>query len=423
MYQQSKIMRIFIISVFLIVMVGKSFGQQFKASSPLPPVEKEGFYRVLLTPEISPFANEQFSNIRLTDEGGLEVPYLFAEQPSNRIIQYFMEYKIERKLQLSDSCTIIIIKNPSDKPIRDISIRIKNAEISKNVTLYGSDDKSRWYAVKETFQLSNISSEISTSELKIVDFPLSNYRYYKVWIDDRDGAPLNVISAGFYEYKSEEVKYFPVKANTFAQADSTKQKQTFVRLNFDTLRVVDQLRVFVSGAPFYLRRGTVYTETESVNKKGKKIKSRDYLQDIELNSDSENRFDLPAQKIGNIVLVLENEDNPPLKFDSIQCSQLNRHVTAWLTPGKSYRLNFGDKSLQAPVYDIDFFQKNIPAEPPVLVAGKISSVNVAIAKAESFILFTTKSIIWVAIIVIIGLLAFMSVKLIRETGAAEKSRP
>jgi hypothetical protein len=414
-------MKKILIATLLVLISLAAFSQQFKASSPLPVVEKDGFYRILLTPEISCYANQEFSNIRIMDEAGREVPYLFASQPSNRVVQYFREYKIEQKLQLEDSCTVLIIKNPSSKPIQNISLRIKNAEVTKDMVLYGSDDRTHWYALKEKFQLSNISSAVSTSELKIVDFPLSNYRYYKIWISDKESGPLNIINAGYYDYKTEAVKYFPVEVHDIAHADSAKKKQTFVRLNFDTLRVIDNIEWKVSGAPFYRRRGTLYTEKETVDKKGKKTRSREYLTDIELHSEYENAFELPGKKIDNILLILDNEDNPPLSFDTVICSQLNRHVTAWLMAGKSYSLKFGEESLQSASYDIEYFQKNIPAEPPLLAAGAISLKDTAIQSSESYTFFTSKSFIWGAIIAIIVLLGFMSLKLIRETGEAEKS--
>jgi hypothetical protein len=124
-------------------------------------------------------------------------------------------------------------------------------------------------------------------------------------------------------------------------------------------------------------------------------------------------------KVKELVMIVENEDNPALTISDVNGHQLSQYVVTWLKKGNDYKLKFGDEAMREPVYDLAFFQDSIRSAPVVLQAGKVTSLEKT-QTIETPSLFNTKSIIWAAIIVIIILLGAMSMKLIRETNAAGK---
>jgi hypothetical protein len=280
----------------------------------------------------------------------------------------------------------------------------------------GSDDKKKWYALKERFFLSNINSAIHTTELKIVDFPLSNYRYYRIWINDKKSDPLDIVSAGYYTNTTSAPEYFRIGNGKVSQADSISRKQSYVRIDLDTVRMIDKVIWKVTGAPFYLRQASLYTERERTNKKDKNEKYLDFIASAQLNSADKNELFLPLVSVSNLVLVVENDDNPPVKIEQAELYQLKRYLTAWLKKGNDNVLKFGDGSLAVPVYDLGFFKDSIPQNIVSLQPGKIIEKE-KFTEAESTTIFTTKSIIWVAIGGIVVLLGFMSIRLVRETSA------
>jgi hypothetical protein len=393
------------------------FSQNFHAQAPLAPVESDGFYRIMFTPEISVYATDGFSNVRIFNENGQETPYLLENDQTSASRTLFYEYKIAEQNQLEDSCTIVILDNNSDQPIHNISLLIRNAEITKELSLSGSDDGKKWYALKDKFFLSNISSNNGTSELKLVDFPLSNYRYYRLWINDKNSAPLNITKAGYYT-SSEVVGpiYFTVPSGRLTQADSAKEKTSYVRVKFDTVRLLDKIKVNISGTPFYLRNATLFTEKERINKKGKPEKLLEYLSSFPLNSKNDNILNMPAVRVDNLVMVIENADNPSLKIDKVEVYQLSRHLEVWMEKNKSYSLKFANAALNIPVYDLEFFRDSIPEDVPEIVPGKVE-VTIKDEKLASSTFFTSNLFIWSAIVVVVTLLGFMSVKLLRETSA------
>jgi hypothetical protein len=85
-----------------------------------------------------------------------------------------------------------------------------------------------------------------------------------------------------------------------------------------------------------------------------------------------------------------------------------------LQKGQPYRIEFGNEEVAAPSYDLAFFKDTIPQQLPVIIPTGIKALA-GPAKAPATV-FTDKNIIWVAIILVIGLLGFMSYKMLQETG-------
>ncbi len=410
-------MRPFLVSIFLVAST-LTFSQQFKGEASLPAVEVDRFYKIVISPEVSPYFNTRFSNIRIYDQQNAEVPYLFQKESPSYYSEKFKEYEIVERKQEKNCCTSLMLRNPSGQAINNISLSIKNAEVTKHATLLGSDDKENWFALKQHFVLSSLNNQNKTSEIKIVDFPLSNYVYYLLQIEDSTSAPINILSAGYYEMQSEDGKYSQNYSLHFIKSDSAKQKRTYIKISFDTTQVVDKLVVSLAGQPYFLRKATLYSKEERKNKKGETEFYYNHLYDFELSSKQISILNLPGIKVSELLIIVENEDNPSLDIASLKTFQLNRYLTSWLKKENSYTIKIGSEELQSPSYDLAFFQDKIPDQSPQLSIG---SVTIFKEKAPeiSTTIFTSTSVIWIAIILVIIVLGLLSVKLIKETNAAK----
>src|SRR5688572_25447592 len=125
--------------------------QEFIGEASLPVVQADGFYRVLISPQLGGFLNSEFSNVRILDNKGREVPYLYQEELPVQYTTQFKSYEILEKKQQKNCCTSLLLHNPGSQPINNISLSIKNAEVTKQATLLGSDDKENWFALKQHF--------------------------------------------------------------------------------------------------------------------------------------------------------------------------------------------------------------------------------------------------------------------------------
>jgi hypothetical protein len=312
----------------------------------------------------------------------------------------------------------LMLRNPDSSPINNISISIKNAEVVKQATLLGSDDKQNWFALKQHFVLSSINNQNQTSEIKIVDFPLSNYTYYLIQIEDSTTAPLNILRAGYYEANSEEGKYTEVSTFRVIKSDSANEKKSYVQIRFDTTQVIDKLTLSMTGTTYFLRKASLASKKERTNRKGEKEYYYDWLYDFELSSKHPSVIELSGTRVNEFLITIENKDNPVLEVGMIKAYQLNRYLTALLKKDVPYTVKLGALELQSPDYDLGFFKDSIPDQPQVLAMGAITIFKEGQSQSPTF--FTSRSIIWVAIVLVIGVLGYMSMKLIREAGNSDK---
>jgi hypothetical protein len=400
------------------IITASCMAQKFNAEASLPKVEKDGFYRIQLDPSLSFFLNSELSNLRILDSKDDEVPYLLETQQPKIIQAVFKEYEIAERSTVKKFSRIVLM-NESQSTISNISLIVKNAEVTKRCSLTGSDDGSQWFALKQDFTLSNINNAGSTSELKIVDFPLSNYKYYAIEINDKRSAPLNILRAGYYDYEHVNSEYLPVPLSKLHQVENSKEQTSIVTLVFDTARFVDKLEWFIISDPFYLRNARLYEVKERKNKKGENERYHEYLANVEFKTGGPNNLQLPGIKVTELLLQIENNDNPPLKFDTVNAFQLNRFATAWLKKDQAYSLKFGEENLRAPEYDIKYFRDRADST-AVIRAGEINLLKDSPEVVKPGF-FEDRKIIWGAIVFIIVFLSFMTIRMVRETGAAKKA--
>ena len=385
---------------------GNLFAQTYVGEASLPPVTVDGFYRIRLTPDVVSCLTPGFANVRITDQSGKEVPYLLDEESPVFSTTSFKEYKMDQAVR-PGCCTELVLYNPGQASINNISLQIRNAETVKDASLLGSDDQKQWYALKERFSLSQIDNRETTSEVRILDFPLSNYGFYKLIINDSTTAPLNILTAGYYDVSTVTGRYTEIPKLEFAVTENSVEKQTVVNITLDTTGLFDLMDLQLKGPAFYHRRAELYVRRWIVEKRKDSVETMDWVESFDLTSRQASSVRLNSIRASNLVLVIDNGDNPTLEVQAVRLYQLNRYLVAWLSKDGAYKVNIGKEDLRAPTYDIGYFRDSIPSDPPQLAAAGLLLAGKT-PVAESFTLFTSRNFIWVAIVGVIILLAFMT---------------
>ncbi len=393
-------------------------------------VVKDGFYNIVLQPKIGSKLRNDFSDIRILDSESYEVPYVNKVEEPYFSSERFKEYPIVSKQMEDGCCTKLVIKNPGKKPINNICLILKNSDAIKVYRMAGSDDGVNWYGVKRYDVFYNTYSETDTKVVNYINFPLTDYLYYRFdiidrgywdedrwtyWYSDRWSYPINILKVGYYETFLKEGKYNSVPAPAFEQLDSVKQKQTYIKLKFDDNYLINRIRFDFKGPRYYKRVATVAKKVVGDRK-------HIYFEPIttfELNSYSLNEFDLSYFREKEFYLVISNDDNRPLTLDSIKTWQLTRYIKTYLEKGKKYRMVYGDSTALAPVYDLQYFVDSIPQVLPTLPVNKmeakpLESKDIKKEKVKELRWFENKIFIWLAIGAVILFLFFMSWKMLNE---------
>jgi hypothetical protein len=403
--------------IFIIVFLFQCLsvaGQKYVAESPLGKCRESGFYKIEIHPGLSKWVSDDFSNFRILDDNGREVPFI-TEQGSDYTTNEYIEYKLVEHNFTKGCCTNLIIENHDNKPINNVHIRIRNAEVHKSAVLSGSDDMEKWFALRDKFYFDPVTNPDGIAEMRVLDFPLSNYRFYRLTINDSISDPLNISSVGFYRQLHKAAAYSLLSPLRLSIVDSAKLKQTIICIKLDTLNWVERIKMSASGAPFFLRMGRIYQVSEARDRKRKSYEVLNYLADFKLLNDAETTIDFNAVKAKELRVVIENDDNQPLDEFKIEVLQLKRFAISHFQKDVEYKMVIGDETMRVPKYDLHHFKNRLPVNMLTMTAMEFEPIMKPTLEEEtSESIFQPRYLVWGAIIVIMILLGGLSIRMIRE---------
>ena len=421
--------------VLLFLLPSFLFSQQYKYQAEIKKVKKTSYHKITLSPELLGKLRENQTDIRIYDTlQNIEIPYFSEQEESIEYSSLFHEYKILKKDYRRHGISYLTFHNPKKKAIDNVSFIVKNTDVRKRARLSGSDDGVNWYVIKNNYLLHSMQSSTETTELKILDFPLSDYRYFRLEIDDYWRLPINILKVGYYDYKSIEGKKYKFSCPIISVIDSAKT--TFVQVKFPEPIYLEYLSFKLSGADFYLRNTQIYLEDIDYN----------YLPTIssfELNSNSNNEIYLGGRVVRGFRIDIKNKDDQPLKVDNIKASYLKKYLIAKLNKKKNYVLKFGDHYAITPEYDLINFKHTLPSRIPHIQHSRINLIKKPIPKEQKvsdFIkdgenvkpmvitpvaiqqkdkqvsppIFENPIVIWTTIILVGLILLLVSVKMVKE---------
>ncbi|UXX78369.1 hypothetical protein N7E81_13490 [Reichenbachiella carrageenanivorans] len=392
------------------------FGQEFAYEASLLQVRDAGYYQVMLSPELLGQAKPNLSDVRIYDKAGVEQPYLLRREQEVSTKSLFRAYEITDKAYQQNAISHLIFSNSDKRAIDNVSIEVKNTDAKKRARLSGSDDLENWYVIRDNYLLHAMQSEEETTELKILNFPLSDYAYFKLEINDNWRLPINILKVGYYDTQQVKGATTTYDCPIIEQKDSLKT--SYVRVVFDEPVYMEQLQLMASGADFYSRFTKVKTKRIGIDKKNKAYEYWTTLKSFELNSNSENKVSFSGVTVSELDIEIDNRDNAPLKVEQVKAGFLNKYVVLALKPENSYVIKLGNDHLATPDYDIAKFASQISADSPKLVHGALVDIRPKEEpKAPDF--WDNKYLVWLVIAVVGFGLAYVSFKMIKEIGGKE----
>ncbi len=394
-----------------------AYSQDYKWQAKLDSVKKDGFYKIQLSPAIISKLDYSLGDLRIRDNHGKDVPYILKTESPVTDSNLFREYTIS-SIDNSRKKTTVLIENPTKKKIDNIELIIKNADITKSLRLSGSDDKKQWYIVKDNYFISDVYNNHSTSTVKILDFPLSDYQYFKIEMSDSASPSIKILKAGYYDTYIAEARYTEVQNAKISQTGSAETKETYVKIAFPDSQLVDKICFMVEGPHYYYRNCYLGLINETTFKNGKTEKSFNQLgEPFTLSSNGSNTVYTSGFRGKILYLRIANQDNPPLKITTVKAFQVNHYLIGYLQKNQLYTLVFGNDKALIPDYDLSHFKDSIS------FAGNISFSTITQIKKENTqqanaptSLFANKTVMWIALGIVLLLLAGMSFKMIKDIG-------
>lgn len=395
--------------------------QNFMYQAQLDTIVEDGFYRITISPQIAGYLKAGLSDIRLYSKDLQEVPYLVQQEQPVQYKKLFREYEIVSKISKPKLGTSLILRNASRSKINNIHLIIQNTNATKKAQLSGSHDANKWYSIDDGFILYPVKNQSATSEIKALEFPLSEYEYYKLDIQDSLSAPINIIKAGYYDTYAENGKYTPLEELKFIQKDSAALKQTFVYIQLKQPALVDKLELDITAPTYYLRPVEVNVPTITIDKRKRQKTFYETVAYTTVKSSADKTIFPKSFHAKDFYLLIQNEDNAPLQIADVKAYQINRYLVAFLKKGEAYQIKFGNDNLQAPQYDLAYFTDKLPATIPIIQVKSILPVSSSATASDSdSTFFTDKWLIWAAIGLVIVLLSFLSFRMVKDMNSNQQ---
>jgi hypothetical protein len=403
--------KIKILLVCLLCTISTSLSAQqtsFKYKANLPKVDSAGYYRINLQPGLTSKAKMDLSDVRIVDADEKDiqnqvVAFIKAGDipvyPSRDKWIEFCPVPINGR---SDTSTVFVVGNTTGQPIHSLKVYLKNTVVERHITLNGSDDLKQWFAIKENMPLGTSHPEDEKGEYEQdLEFPVSNYRYLKLIINNEHKSPLNILRAGISTYVPVATRFtaIPLKLNKVDSANHI----THLYIGFNEPTIINKLNITVALNAYFQREVNVYTND-----------AQHQLLTSKTLSNHDTEINLSVKTTGLDVQIVNN-DNRPLQITKVDALQSQNYIVGYLEAGHKYELFLGDTAAKTPDYDIKYFSGKINTPLPELAHNAIEANPIykfaATKPAKQY-----PFLLWLSVGLAVVVLSVLTFRMAKEVG-------
>ena len=358
-------------------------------------VKVDGLYKIVLPTNIRSVSNDDLSDFRILDSKENEVPYFINKNVDPISDSNYKDYKIISTSEIPKKQSTLIFEN-SDKIINQVALTIANYEGEKTFTISGSNDKKEWFGISNNNYLTDLNASDATYVSKTINFPLTNYKYIKIDLDDKKSLPIRIISVGNFNFKTTATSFLPVNYTKKTITELKSEKKTLLYFEFDKAINIEEIKFQISNPKLFKRYAKIYKN--EIRKVKHKIENyQNFIANFELSSNSKNTFQLVGTKEKDFYIEIDNQDNQPLTIDNVQFFQCPVSIIADLKTNENYTIVTGNPNAILPIYDIENFKSNIPNNLPTATISEIKTKGLKNTIAEKKSIWQEPWFMWVCI--------------------------
>lgn len=373
----------------------------FKYKADIQKIDTNGIYKIELKHDLVAKSKDDLSDVRLLDNKGKFVAYALSTNLSVDNLERFVQFPEVIGSDGTDTAVVYIADNKNRLNISQLWLRLKNTSVNRSVNLSGSDDLKKWFAIKEDITLEGAGSGNDPEYEQLLNFPSSNFRYFKIQVNGKHKVSVKIVGSGIYIRTLNGPEFTTLPPVKFSSKDSNKVSHVFI--HFDEPYRVNKIHLILSSPKYYNRRISVYNIRN---------KAAEWLGDSTISSPGSQDIVLSA-KTAQIRVDISNGDDNPLDIKDIVAYQQKQYLITYLESGKDYYILEGDLSAPEVSYDLSFLKYKPYNQLPVIS-------HFAVYKNPSFRVVHRANkpdhtlLIWVAIVIVLILLSFLTWKMVGE---------
>ena len=400
---------IFIVFIFWAGYV--SYGQGYY-EHPISGVSDQ-WHRVDLPVEIFGRLHHSYNSIRViskkTNATATEQPYLLVKDQPRTIMRPVPSTIINQTRKGNDYYFTFEI---SDEPMLSrVNLDFENNDFDWKVLLEGSIDQKEWFTIIEDYRILALPGKYKFTQL---DFPAVNYPFLRIKINAQQKPILNAVTINSAAVTAGEYENWLPKSIDHQPILNTKKSELLIDLG--KVVPVSFLKLKPSNSHDYYRNIKINFLRDSLKTEGGWRERWSGAGSGTLSSFGNNVFSMNEMLTNKIKITIENNDNQILDIPSVEVKGAKHYLLVRFDGKPPYTLEYGNKKLRYPEYDLTSFKKNIPKKPRPVKLGK-GNYKKIIGEKKSDPLFSNS--IWLyllmgMIILILGGFTLSMIKNVKE---------
>lgn len=381
---------------------------------------KKGWHKIVVPDDIFAKTKPYLDDVRvygITSTDTVEAPYMLHLSEGKQVEKQ-ISFKVINQSHLENGFyyTFQLDKTENINQIL-LSFGLKNFDWE--VQLEGSHDQQKWFTILDKYRIMAIQNNSTNFSFTTLNFPNSNYKYYRLFIPKTDEPNFEHASILMRETQKGTIKSYDVKK--FSLEANQKLKQTEINIELKEAVPIFFLKLNTNVDFDYYRAVQVEYLTDSIKTdKGWNYIYNTLANDI-IKSGNENQFEINNTITKKLKVTIYNNDNTPLKFSSVEVKGFEYELITRIDEEASYYLVYGNDTASQPDYDIAHFHDKIPKDATALTLGEEQKIkNTTSTANEVQPLFQNKWWMWAIMIIIITVLGYFTLKMMKKVNEQNK---
>nr|WP_294790642.1 hypothetical protein [uncultured Mucilaginibacter sp.] len=364
-------------------------------------------YKIYLTPNVfSKLETKYGDDFRLVDKNNEFVTFIYSP-----LIP--MRPRLVNLPQVSsavNTSSLAIFQNSENLVLDHVDLKIRNNSVVRSLNLSGSDDLQTWYAITDNEPVSKETyndNEDGTFK-HTINFPSSNYKFFKVEQVDKKLKPISVLSGSIFLQTPPSKRYDTTSVRIISQKDS--DDVSVVRIVLNKKISSNRLQLVFDGDKYYRRNIAIFENFAGEHKQifNGYVSSDNKSPEVSFESESD-----------VIELLVYNGDNKPLRVKSVTVIQLIPVIASYLKKGQEYSIVFGDPKSGPSAWDVQFFADSLLMQPMPEITPKKIEAN-PLYKRPQANNGLPAWVLWAAIAAAAIILLTLTLKMTREVNKRAK---